>query len=196
LSFGESDFDLSLKSVSIGAFFLNRIFGVAGEGNTIGITLGYRYQHPSDSLGVYRESSSNSISVPGSETWGFVSETVELPENFSDLDFFIKTNNHSSSYEVSINGINIGQWAEEFQVSSLGVIPSALPTNINLTSSKIDASPYGLDGLNGYYLCSHTNLYANNSGLPLVYGSFNSTAISPNPTLEPSLIIPGFGFNE
>jgi len=112
-----------------------------GEGNTIGITLGYRYQHPSDSLGVYRESSSNSISVPSSETWGFVSETVELPENFSDLDFFIKTNNHSSSYEVSINGINIGQWAEEFQVSSLGVIPSALPTNINLTSSKIDASP-------------------------------------------------------
>ena len=194
LSFGESDFDLSLKSVSIGAFFLTGSSGLLGEGNTIGITLGYRYQHPSDSLGVYRESSSNSISVPSSETWGFVSETVELPENFSDLDFFIKTNNHSSSYEVSINGINIGQWAEEFQVSSLGVIPSALPTNINLTSSKIDASPYGLDGLNGYYLCSPTNLYANNSGLPLVYGSFNSTAISPNPTLEPSLIIPGFGF--
>lgn len=193
LSLGESNFDLDLKSVSIGAFFLTGSVGLQGDNNTVRISLGYRYQHPDDSLGVYREET-KAIDVSSSEKWGFVSDTFSLPTSFSDLDFVIKTENHSSSYELSINGINIGQWAEEFQVSSLGVTPSALPSNINLNSLKVDAKPYGLDGSSGYYLCSSTNLYAKNSGLPLVYGAFNSTALFPNPSSEPSLIIPGFGF--
>lgn len=186
LSLGESDFDLNLKSVAVGAFFVT-------YDQSIDLTIGYRYQHPDDTLGVYRTVSTTKT-VPASRDWAFVSDTFNLPASFSDLDFIITTTQPTAGYEFAINGINIGQWAEEFHVTSLGVTPTSLPVNINLTSSAVEANPYGLDGASAYYLASSTNLYAKNAGMPLVYGAFNSTVLYENPTAEPSLIIPGFGF--
>lgn len=186
LSLGESDFDLTLKSVAVGAFFVT-------YDHSIDVTIGYRYQHPDDSLGVYRLVTTTKT-IPASRDWAFVSDTFNLPENFSDLDFVISITQPTAGYKFVINGINIGQWAEEFHFTSLGVTPTALPLDINLTSSAVEANPYGLDGASAYYLTNDTNLYAKNAGMPLVYGAFNSTVLYPNPANEPSLIIPGFGF--
>lgn len=186
LSLEESDFDTDLKSVAVGAFFVT-------YDQSIEVTLGYRYQHPDDTLGVYRKVTTTKT-VPASRDWAFVSDTFNLPSSFSDLDFVIETTRPVSGYEFGINGINIGQWSEEFHVTSLGVEPTSLPSDINLSSLSVEASPYGLDGDSAYYLASSTNLYAKNSSMPLVFGAFNSTALYENPTSEPSLIIPGFGF--
>ena len=186
LSLGESSFDLDLKSVAIGAFFVT-------YDNAIDIEIGYRYQHPDDTLGVYR-TESRTKTVPASREWAFVSDTFNLPAEFSDLDFVIEITQPVADYEFAVNGINIGQWAEEFHVVSKGVTPSSLPSDIDLNSLSVEASPYGLNGESAYYLASSVDVYAKNSSLPLVFGAFNSTALYPNPSSEPSLIVPGFGF--
>lgn len=186
LSLDESSFNLELKSVAFGAYFVT-------YDEDINVTIGYRYQHPDDTLGVYRTNYRTKI-LPRSRDWVFVSDTFNLPESFSDLDFVIKTTRPVAGYEFAVNGVNIGQWAEEFHVTSLGVEPSYLPSNINLSSLSIESNPYGFEGDSAYYLSGSTDLYAKNSGIPLVFGAFNSTALYENPTGEPSLIVPGFGF--
>jgi len=186
----ESDFNQDLGSFAIGAYFF--IYDT-----DINVRLGYEYTDPEtlDSVIVIRENVVNRLR--DIRSWAFVSETFALPESFSDLRFVIEaypaSPSYSSPYKLAIHGINIGQWAEEYHVESLGVSPQDLPSDINISSQAIPALAYGLEGRNGYYLSSNNVLHAKNSGLPLVYGAFNSTVDFPNGNL-PSLILPGFGF--
>jgi len=185
-----SDINADLGSFAIGAYFFT-------YDRTVSIRLGYGYTDP-DTLEDFELIRSSS--VPVQRQWAFVSQTFSLPESFKDLKFIIEVSYvldpedpYVVPYEFAVNGINVGQWAEEFHLESLGVTPQDLPSNINIDSKGVEALPYGLDGANGYYLSRNNELFAKNSGLPLVYGAFNSTVIFPN-TNRPSLILPGFGF--
>lgn len=136
------------------------------------------------------------VNIPANRSWAFVSETFGLPENYSSIRPIIEFAYTETElrYEIAINGISVGQWAEEFHTESLGVSVQDLPTNIPLTDKCVEALPYGLQGSSGYYLASDNTLYAKNTGVPLVFGSANATVIYPNENGGPSLIVPGEGF--
>jgi len=183
----EFSINADLGSFAIGAYFIT-------YDRSINVRLGY--ETDSEPLKI-RE-----IKLPATRKWAFVSQTFSLPEDVSGLKFVIEVSPEeliNEPYEVAINGINVGQWAEEFHLESAGVTPQPLPENINIDSDGVEALPYGLDGDVGYYLSRDNVLYAKNSGLPLVYGAFNSTVIFPNgnepgaTNIRPSLIVPGFG---
>jgi hypothetical protein len=128
--------------------------------------------------------------------WAFVSETFNLPQNFADLELIIEIYYESDNapYEFAINALTAGQWAEEFQVKSLGASLIDVPSNINIPETKgLTALTYGLPTNNGYYIAENNFLLAKNFGIPLVYGSRNSTYITPKEG-SPSLIVPAFGF--
>lgn len=128
--------------------------------------------------------------------WAAVAESFFLPETFSNLRIFFdlyypETN---ETFKFIINGITVGQWSEEFNLSSSGVNLEDVPENIAIRQSKgLEAKSYGLPGFSGYYLAQENTLVARNSGIPLVFGSNSCTVITPNPN-SPSLIVPGFGF--
>ena len=185
----QEDLSQDLGSFAIGTY-------VFTYDANINVRLGYEYINPDtlEEVQVIRENVVNQL--PAERAWAFVSETFSLPESFQDLKFIIETyppDNPPVEYRFAIHGINIGQWAEEYHVESMGVIPQSLPANIDIDSQAVPAQAYGIEGSEAYYLARGNYLYAKNSGLPLVYGAFNSTVIFPN-TNRPSLIVPGFGF--
>ena len=185
VSFNTSDLNADLGSFAIGSYFFT-------YDRTVDVQIGYEYTDPDTLEDV--EVTRNTV-IPVQRQWSFISETFQLPESFNNLRFVIRVifEETETPYQFAVNGINIGQWAEEFHVESTGVTPNPLPSDINIVSDAVPALPYGLDGANGYYLSENNVLYAKNSGLPLVYGAFNSTVIFPH-TNKPSLIIPGLGF--
>ena len=174
----ENSISEELGSFAIGAYFIT-------YDRVVSVRIGYQ----TDTTEVIRETV-----LPATRDWAFVSETFSLPENISGLRFVLELSFQTTEipYEIAINGINAGQWAEEFHLESSGVYPQDLPANINIDSKGVEALAYGLEGASGYYLSRNNVLYAKNSGLPLVYGAFNSTVIFPNVN-RPSLIVPGFG---
>lgn len=158
--------------------------------------LGYRYTKPG-SPDIYE--TIRLVNVPTNRQWAFVSETFGLPEEFDDIYFVIEVSFTSTEidYQLVINGIGIGQWSEEFHTRSLGATPTALPASTEISGTGVLAQAYGLQGNPGYYLTDNNALVAVNSGMPLVFGSNNSTEIKPNSNNKPSLILPGEGlFNE
>lgn len=174
----ETYLNAELGSVAIGAYFIT-------YSRAVDIRIGYQ----TDSVEVIRETS-----VPDTRDWAFVSQTFSLPDDLTNFRFIIEISFQSTNipYELAINGINAGQWSEEFHLESPGVYPQPLPSNINIDAEGVEALAYGLEGASGYYLSRNNILYAKNSGLPLVYGALNSTVILPNAN-RPSLIVPGFG---
>lgn len=128
--------------------------------------------------------------------WQFVSESYEFPDVFSDfkLVFEVIYNSAPTGYYVLLHGISTGQWSENFNVESLGVNVSTLPSTLAVSGSGVGAKTYGLQDVRGYYMANGSILCASNAGMPMVYGAENSTRITPNVNGEPSLILPGYGF--
>lgn len=183
----ESDFNLSLGSVAIGAYFL-----IYDKSVTITFSLEGTDPDTLEPLNILPRS--QFVQATSARNWAFVSQTFSLPDSFADLRFkiTIEYTVGAEPYEIAINGINAGQWAEEFFLESMGAAPEPLPSSIPIVSNGVPALPYGLEGASGYYLSDEKTLYAKNAGLPLVYGAFNSTVIFPH-TDAPSLIVPGYG---
>lgn len=133
-------------------------------------------------------------------SWVFVSQTSEIVSENTTLRVVIKITSEtggatSSDYLYYINGISVGQWSEEFNYQSLGVVPISMPATIALTSDQVIPSPaYGVSGENAYHIVSDNSLFAKNTSIPLVYGASNITTLRANPSGEPSLIVPGKGF--
>jgi hypothetical protein len=188
-----SDVELQPEDINsdLGSFAINAYFFTYDR--VVDIKLGYIYTDPESlqRIPVNRELKN----IPAERQWASVSQTFALPESFLDLNFTIEVSFTESEapYQLAINGINVGQWAEEFHLESPGIIPEPIPNSIALDSDGIPALSYGFDGSRGYYISGNKTIYAKNAGLPLVYGAFNSTVILPNPD-GPSLIIPAFGF--
>jgi hypothetical protein len=185
-----ADINSSLGSIALGSYFFT-------YDTSVTITFSLEYKDPTSEtpLEILSIQKSQFLQATSERAWAFVSQTFGLPSSFSDMTFKIEIQYTvgENPYELVVHGINAGQWAEEFYVESLGTTPAPLPADIPIVSNGVPALPYGLEGSSGYYLSSDNTLHAKNSGLPLVYGAFNSTVISPN-TNAPSLIIPGQGF--
>ena len=172
------------------------------------ISFGYEYYDPI--LAVTEEVIETRIlSSFDSGSWLFFSKTYPLPPaSAEDIKFLFRINVDAGGgvgdYDFLINGLTVGQWSEEFNKTSLGVVPIPLPSNIALpvdptagTPTCTRALPYGASTLSGYYLSHDYRLYANNFGIPLVYGSSNVTKIythQHNGVTYPALIFPGYGF--
>ena len=159
------------------------------------ISIGYEYTDPNTSAIV------NNIKVFETNTtqsWLFVSETFEIPNVSAEIRAYLKITTVSGgstteAYRFYINGITVGQWSEEFNVTSLGVNTTLIPNDVSIYGGQngIEAKAYGLSSDSGYYL-SDQYLLARNTSLPLVFGAANVTRLFPNSNA--SLIIPGKGF--
>jgi len=120
------------------------------------------------------------------DKWIFISETFDTPKENTTFRIVIKINYFGQGeipedYEFLINGISVGQWSEEFNASSLGVVGDFIPNSISIEPTYgIEANAYGRQDKKGYYLISNESLMAKNTGIPLVYGASGLTKLLPN----------------
>ena len=188
---GLNDLNQDLKTVSIGGYFYS------DSAYLTQVQIGYEYTDIHTSNVIQKLSTFDTTVF---QSWSFVSGTFEFPNQNTDLRVVIKFIYNtggatSSDYRFYINGITAGQWSEEFNATSLGVIPTSLPANIALTADAVvEADPYGLGGEVGYYIVDNNSLVAKNSSVPMVFGASSITRLTPNSEEKPSLIIPGQGF--
>ncbi len=191
--FNFNDLDLDLKTFSIGAWLYS-------EGEYISSTfLGYTYIDSAngETVSVIKE-----FETPFVKKWFFVSESFEIPHETSDVSLvigyrFSNGSTNPNDYDLLINGLSFGQWSEEYNSTSLGIIAENFPDDINLSCNEgYEISSYGINNQKAYCLISDNRLLARTNSVPLVFGSANSLTLYPHNTL-PSIIFPGLGmFNE
>lgn len=185
-----SELNSSMSTFSIGAYIYSYSSYLSS------IEIGYEYYDTTTGTNIQKL---KNYDTSVSDNWMFVSETFDLPNQNTTFRIVIKINYiggaiSENDYSFLINGVTLGQWSEEFNSTSLGVSKILLPESIPLaTTYAIEAKSYGLKENPGYYFVSNNSLVAKNSGIPLVYGSGNTTILSKNGN-SPSLILPGFGF--
>ena len=179
----------NLKTFSVGSYFYtSSAYGLS-------IQIGYRYYD--DATEEYRDVL-KTYDATLKDRWYFLSETFSPEQTDLPIRLVIKINylgqsSNLSDYIFYINGITFGQWAEEFQSSSLGVTTIDLPNTISLPPSDvIEAKAYGLSDSSGYYFINNNALVAKNFGIPMVFGSENITKLYDN-NGSPCLIIPSGG---
>ena len=155
---------------------------------------------------------SETFTLTDSHNWQFITKTFSNPST-QVVQLFLEfgyTENPAllgtlDVYKILINGFSMGHSSEEFNKNSIGVSQSVyavtdLDTTIDAFSSGtygVVADAYGISSTtsNGYYCVRWNRLLAKNSGLPMVFGSSNSTIVYPNPTeTDPSMIFPAQGF--
>ena len=184
-----SNLNSDLATFSVGTYFYDSTAVLDS------VSVGYEYTDTTTALDVQNL---NTFDTTLNSQWGFVSGTFETPNENTTMRAVVKaTFNGGASTSTTafyINGVTIGQWAEEHNNQSLGAEGSAVTSVAIATTSGIQAEAYGLGGEDGYYLINDNALVARNSSIPMVYGASGSTILRPNASGEPSLIIPGKGF--
>jgi len=189
--------DFSSLDSFLSTFTLSTFFYASSE-NTQAVTIGFIYDDPT-----YGESRvSKRFSTQFNGKWAFLSETFDRPYDLSaKFKIFIEaeflSNNTSDEVFFLFNGLSLGQWSEEFNSESVGVIPDVITENIfgldtNTKGVKLLAAAESTK--DGYSLCIGNRILAKNLGIPMIYGANSSTSILPNLNGKPSLIIPGLGF--
>ena len=192
----EDLYNLSLLNQSFGNITIGSYF-YSNSAYLQSVSIGFEYTNP-NTLEVIQQVKEFNTSV--FQSWAFVSETFELPDENAAFRVVIKFTyssggSSSGDYEFYVNGISAGQWSEEFNTTSLGVSPITLPSDIaNISGEAVEADAYGMGEGVGYYLVSSNSLIAKNTGIPMVYGAAGVTKIYPNEDGNPSLIVPGKGF--
>jgi hypothetical protein len=162
-------------------------------------TIGYRYyDHAKETYATVEKKYETNLN----DNWFFISETFDAPTlshitdsvvPFIKIGYVVVPNTDISHHKFYQNGFSLGQWAENFHTSSLGIVPSAFPSDINLEQDlAVPAKTYGLSESNAYYLVKDNALMAQNVGIPLVFGSTNITKVLANDG-KPSLVLPGCG---
>lgn len=178
---------------------ISKPFSISDDKRKVEIRLGYETESSEKILGttltLFEDKDAGVINFENK--WTFVSKTFQLPAEFETLRFVIEISypyNVDNQYKVAINGISAGQWSEEFQAVSLGATASPVIGTPLGAVNGIETLAYGLQDASAYYLLSDDNVIcAKNTGMPMVFGTSNSTVITENPGL-PSIIFPGFGF--
>lgn len=197
---------ISIKSPTVGNFtslneylstFTLSTFIYSGTESILAVNIGISYTDPT--YGEYRVAKRFPISIAGK--WMFLSETFDRPYNLdSEYNVFVEieflSNSTTDPVLFLINGLSLGQWTEEFNSTSLGVVPETIVESVyGITEGtkvvKLLASAESTK--DGYVLINNNQLKGRNAGMPLVYGSESSMTIYPNNGL-PSIIIPGLGF--
>jgi hypothetical protein len=187
-----TDLNSELGTFSVGGYFYSN------SAYLDSISIGYEYTDTTTSLVVQKL---KTFPTTIFQNWAFVSETFEIPDENTELRAVVKivTNTGgptTADYQFYINGITVGQWAEDFNATSLGVVPEAFPNTIALTttSQAIPTASYGISSDEGYYLVDNNSIVAKNSSVPMVFGASGVTVVTPNSGGDPSLIVPGKGF--
>lgn len=191
--------DEELATMSIGTYFYSDSEYINA------ITIGFTYtEEITDQL--VRVSKKFDTNVY--KNWIYIAETFDVPNFTSDLNLFIDIDYYDSQdpqteYVFYVNGLSLGQWSEEFQSESLGLIYKEdgtgsiidFPSNIAVDGADkaVVAQAYGLQEADGYYLANQNKIFAKNTGMPLVFGASGVTKLIYNNGL-PSLVIPGSGF--
>jgi hypothetical protein len=159
------------------------------------ISIGYEYTDPDTLANI---SNMKTFETNSTQAWLFVSETFETPDVDAEFRVVLKITTTSGAvtteaYRFYVNGITAGQWSEEFNVTSLGVHSTSIPSEISVYGGQqgVLAEPYGISDENGYYINSN-GLLARNTSIPMVYGSTNVTKVLPSDNA--SIIVPGKGF--
>ncbi len=197
--FNFEDMDPALATFSIGTYFYSDTEYINA------ITIGFTY---TEEITQQLVRVSKKFDTTVYKNWTYIAETFDIPNFTSDVNLFIDIEYYDSEdpnteYTFYINGLSLGQWSEEFQSESLGLIYKEdqtgeiidFPSNIAVDGAEkaVVAKAYGLQELDGYYLASVNKLFAKNAGMPLVFGASNVTRLVYNDAL-PSLIVPGKGF--
>jgi hypothetical protein len=162
-----------------------------------GFEIGYEYNDTTTGENVQNVKTYNTSVY---DSWIFASETFHIPSDNTTIRPVLKINflhgtENQNDYSFLVNGLTVGQWSEEFNSTSLGVEGQLIPSSINLPTLRgVEAKAYGLQENSGYYILDEKSLTAKNSGVPMVYGSSNTTILVPNDNDHPALIIPGVGF--
>jgi hypothetical protein len=190
-----SELDSSLASFSIGAFVY------ADTEYINGFDIGYEYY---DTVSGETVREKKFISTEIYKGWIFISETFSPRIQNTNIRIILGARYFAglpaTTYDFLVNGITLGQWSEEFNATSLGVVPEIIPYPIFSSNNVlgIPAKSYGLKELDGYYVVSEKTLLAKNSSIPMVFGGSNLTTLqkksSENFQNFPSLVVPGQGF--
>lgn len=181
----------ALGSFTIGAYFYSN------SAYLTQVQIGFEYTDTTTST-IIQELETFNTSI--FQSWSFVSGTFNIPNENTDFRIVLKFiyssgGGSTSDYQFYVNGISAGQWAEEFNTTSLGVTPVSLPSTIALSvDGAVAADAYGLGGESGYYIVDNNSLVARNSGVPMVFGATGITRLTPNTGNKPSLILPAQGF--
>ena len=198
-AFSLADLNQDLATFSIGSYFYSDTEYISS------IELGFTY---TEEITNQKISVSRTFSTTVYKNWIYIAESFDIPNFTSDVDIFINIQYYDSQdpeteYAFYVNGLSIGQWAEEFQSESLGLEYAQdgskhivdMPSDISLygVDRVVRARAYGLQDSNGYYILDANTMFVKNSGMPLVFGANNTTKLQYNSDL-PSLIIPGNGF--
>jgi hypothetical protein len=192
----ESDIDTSIQNITIGSFFYP-------FSEIVNVSIGIEYTDNSSGTPVTGQRQVQGYQIEDAEQWAFISGTFDLPNSFSDLKPVIDISilNAAENDRVLVHGISLAQYSEQFHVESLGVDLQQIPDTIAFDGEGVPAKAYGLQESSGYYLANKNVLRARNTGLPMVFGTDNSTVITPNTisvedevVSNPSLILPGYGF--
>ena len=161
------------------------------------VEIGYTYIDTGTSL---QTDVTELFDISINNAWQLLSTTRLLVSQNVTFKMLIKITYKKSStplptYTALLNGIALGQLAEEFTSASTGIAPQTIPASIALpTNLKVmPTSKYGVDSDYAYHIINDNLLRAKNFGVPLVYGSSSSTTLLSNYGL-PSLIVPGLGF--
>lgn len=133
------------------------------------------------------------------DTWNRIDLSLNCPETANPIDIFLRffadPGGAAGDYDVIINGLSIGQSSKKTSSISLGVTPQQIPTSTGLQNVEcVPASQYGLLEEYAYYVVENNFLLAKNVGVPMVFGSDNSTNILHSENNNPSLILPGKNF--
>ncbi len=197
----------TMQAVSAGAF------GIADlNPNVSTITLNtFLYQNPTYinwfKIGIQYTNGgtqtvlSSAIPAPSAAGWINLNHTLDVPTTFTgnisviiQVDFLNSAAGDATSRTVIMNGLSVGQGSQTTCYTSLGSTAVDLPADLGLPTAKgVNADQYGMLADNGYYIVKTNALLGQNDAMSMIYGTDNSTRITPSGTSLPSFIFPGKG---
>ena len=190
--FLETDIDPSKRSITLSTWFIG---GTSVDYIELGIDI--------SGSATYKRFENDSPS-----TWTHASYTVDLPQDSTSTPSikigYLNYESVGSSFNVYFNGLSFAQWSEVYNRDTSGTKPVSLTDSslynvipVNASAYKVsELQPYGFnDEDKGYYFINRNKMLANNTSLPMVFGSGNITRV--NSYIDegvPSIAIPGKTF--
>lgn len=128
--------------------------------------------------------------------WNRIDAAFNYPQTTNPIDIFIRffadPGGVAGDYDVIVNGLSVGQSSRKTSSISLGSFSQQLPPSTELQGVEgIPASQYGVLEEYAYYIVEDNFLLAKNIGVPMVFGSDNSTKILNSENGKPSIVLPG-----
>ena len=190
--FNQSNIDVDKKSISLSTWFRS---GTSIDYIELGINV-------SGSV-TYKKFENDSPS-----TWTHASYTVDIPSGSTAKPIvrvgYLNFQSTGSSFNTYFNGISFAQWSEVYNKDTSGSKPISLSDSTLSNAIPVSASaykvhpiqPYGFnDQDTGYYFINQNKMLANNTSLPMVFGSGNITRINSSVhSGVPSIALPGKTF--